>query len=48
MGGGPGGGGKYPDIPTAGVLGVVMPPEEAVAPHPGDSPTNWLHDRGGA
>ena len=48
MGGRPGGGGRYPDIPAAGVLGAVMPPEEAVALHPGDSPTIWLHDRGGA
>ena len=46
MGGRPGGGGRYPDIPAAGVLGAVMPPEEAVALHPGDSPTTWLHDRG--
>ena len=42
----PGGGGRYPDTPAAGVLGVVMPPEEAVAPYPGDSPTTWLHDGG--
>ena len=48
MGGRPGGGGRYPDIPAAGVPGVVMPPEEAVAPHPGDSPTTWLHNRGKA
>ena len=48
MGGRPGGGGRYLDIPAAGVLGAVMPPEEAVTPHPGDSPTTWLHDRGGA
>ena len=47
MGGKPGGGGRYPDIPAAGVLGVVMPPEEAVTPHPGDFPTTWLHDGGG-
>ena len=46
LGGSPGGGGRYPDIPAAGVLGVVMPPEEVVALHPGDSPTTWLHDRG--
>ena len=46
MGGRPGGGGRYPDIPAAGVLGAVMPPEEAVAPHPGNSPTTWLHNGG--
>ena len=46
MGGRPGGGGRYPDTPVAGVLGAVMPPEEAVTPHPGDSPTTWLHDGG--
>ena len=46
MGGRPGGGGRYPDIAAAGVLGVVMPPEEAVAPHPGDSPTTWLNNGG--
>ena len=44
IGGRPGGGGTYPDIPAAVVLGVVMPPEEAVAPYPGDSSTTWLHD----
>ena len=48
MGGRPGGGGRYPDIPAADIPGVVMPPEEAVAPHPGDSPTTWLHDGGKA
>ena len=32
----PGGGGTYPDIPAAVVLGEVVPPEEAVAPYPGD------------
>ena len=32
IGGRPGGSGTYPDIPAAVVLGVVMPPEEAVAP----------------
>ena len=32
----PGGGGTYPDIPAAVVLGVVVPPEEAVALYPGD------------
>ena len=47
IGGRPGGGGTYPDIPAAVVLGAVMPPEEAVAPYPGDSSTTWLHDRGG-
>ena len=36
IGGRPGGGGTYPDIPAAVVLGAVMPPEEAVAPYPGD------------
>ena len=45
MVGRPGGGGRYP---VAGVPGVVRPPEEAVAPCPGDSPTTWLHDRGKA
>ena len=44
----PGGGGTYLDIPAAVVLGAVMPPEEAVAPYPGDSSTTWLHDGGGA
>ena len=48
MGGRPVGGGRYPDIPATGVLGVVMPPEEAVTLHPGDSPTTWLHDEGKA
>ena len=36
MGGRPGGGGRYPDIPAAGIPGAVMPPEEAVTLHPGD------------
>ena len=36
IGGRPGGGGMYLDIPAAVVLGEVMPPEEAVAPYPGD------------
>ena len=44
----PGGGGTYPDIPAAVVLGEVMPPEEAVAPYPGDWSTTGLHDWGGA
>ena len=44
MGGRPGGGGRYPDIPAAGITGAVMHPEEAVAPHLGDSPTTLLHD----
>ena len=44
----PGGGGTYPDIPAAVVLGEVMPPEEAVALYPGDWSTIWLHDCGGA
>ena len=44
----PGWGGTYLDIPAAVVLGAVMPPEEAVAPYPGDSSTTWLHDGGGA
>ena len=48
MGGRPGGGGRYPDMPAAGIPGAVRPPEEAVAPHPGDSPTAWLHDGGKA
>ena len=43
----PGGGGTYPDIPAAVVLGEVMPPEEAIAPYPGDWSTTWLHDWGG-
>ena len=47
-GGRPGGGGRYPDIPAAGIPGVVMPPAKAVAQHPGDSPTTWLHNRGKA
>ena len=42
----PGGGGAYPDIPAAVVLGEVMPLEEAVAPYPGDWSTTWLHDWG--
>ena len=46
MGGRPGGGGRYPNISAAGVPGAVMPPEEAVALHPGDSSTTWLHDGG--
>ena len=44
----PGGGGTYPDIPAAVVLGEVMPPEEAVALYPGDWSTTWLHDWEGA
>ena len=36
IGGRPGGGGTYPDILAVVVLGVVMPPEEMVAPYPGD------------
>ena len=48
IGGRPGGGGMYPGIPGTVVVGAVMPPEEAVAPYPGDSSTTWLHDRGGA
>ena len=48
IGGRPGGGGIYLDIPAAVVVGAVMPPEEAVAPYPGDSSTTWLHDGGGA
>ena len=48
IGGRPGGGGTYTDIPAAVVLGAVMPPEEAVALYPGDSSTTWLHDGGGA
>ena len=39
----PGGGTTYPDIPVAVVLGVVMPPEEAVTPYPGVCSTIWLH-----
>ena len=48
MGGRPGGGSRYPDIPAPGIPGVVMPPEEAVTLHPGDSPTTWLLNRGKA
>ena len=48
MGGRPGGGSRYPDIPAAGVPGAVTPPEEAVTLHPSDSPTTWLHDGGKA
>ena len=48
MGGRPGGGSRYLDIPAAGVPGAVLPPEEAVALHSGDSPTTWLHDGGKA
>ena len=33
MGERPGGHGRYPDIPAAGIPGVVMPPEEAVTLH---------------
>ena len=47
IGGRPSGGGTYPDIPAAVVLGAVMPPEEAVTPYPGNSSTTWLHNRGG-
>ena len=47
MWGRPGGGATYPDIPAAVVLGVVMPPEEAVTPYPGVCSTIWLHDWGG-
>ena len=43
----PGGGATYPDIPAAVVLGVVMPPEEAVTPYPGVCSTTWLHNWGG-
>ena len=48
MGGRPSGGATYPDIPAAVILGVVMPPEEAVTPYPGVCSTIWLHDWGGA
>ena len=48
IGGRPGWGGAYPGIPAAVVLGEVMPPEEAVAPYPGDWSTTWLHDWGGS
>ena len=44
----PSGGATYPGIPAAVVLGVVMPPEEAVTPYPGVCSTIWLHDSGGA
>ena len=43
----PSGGAIYPDIPATVVLGVVMPPEEAVTPYPGVCSTIWLHDWGG-
>ena len=36
IGGRPGGGGTYLDIPVAVVLGAVMPPEEAVTLYPGN------------
>ena len=36
IGGRPGGGGMYPDIPAVVVLGAVMPPEEVVTLYPGD------------
>ena len=48
IGGRSGRGSRYPDIPAAGIPGAVMPPEEAVALPPGDSPTTWLHDGGKA
>ena len=48
IGGRPGGGGTYPGIPAAVVVGAVMPPEEVVAPYPGDSSTTWFHDGEGA
>ena len=44
----PSGGATYPDIPDIMVLGVVMPPEEAVTPYPGVCSTIWLHNWGGA
>ena len=43
----PGGGATHPDIPATVVLGVVMPPEEAVTPYPGVCSAIWLHDWGG-
>ena len=43
----PSGGATYPGIPATEVLGVVMPPEEAVTPYPGVCSTIWLHDAGG-
>ena len=48
IGGRPCGGATCPDIPAAVVLGVVMPPEEAVTPYPGVCSTTWLHDLGGS
>ena len=36
----PGGGGTYPGIPPKEVLGLVTPPEEAVAPYPRVIPIN--------
>ena len=36
-------GATYPGIPAVVVLGVVMPPEEAVTPYPGVCSTTWLH-----
>ena len=44
----PSGGATYPDIPAAVVLGVVMPPEEAVTSYPGVCSTIWLHNWGGS
>ena len=46
IGGRPGGGGTYLGIAAAVVVGAVMPPEEAVAPYPGDSSTTWLMTEG--
>ena len=43
----PGGGATYPDIPATLVLGVVMPPKEAVTPYPGVCSTIRLHNWGG-
>ena len=44
----PSGGATYPEIPATVVLGVVMPPEEAVTPYPGVCSTIWLHGGGGS
>ena len=44
----PSGGATYPGIPAGVILGVVMPPEEAVTQCPGVCSTIWLHNLGGA
>ena len=47
-GGRPSGGATYPGTPAAVLLGVVMPPEEAVTPYHGICSTIWLHVSVGA